>query len=147
LTIHQAKELDASHSITRDLNPSCKVLIRHQVVHKTPTLKHNGAPAWESAFEFLVSDRATSFITLKVVDDRDLLGDYVMGRFDAPLDDLLKASEEQRDWFSLKGAKSGKLRMTAEWKPLAMAGSVQGAGAYQPPIGVVRLWCVADSLP
>ncbi|KAF9513783.1 hypothetical protein BS47DRAFT_1343789 [Hydnum rufescens UP504] len=132
LTIHQAKELDASHSITRDLNPSCKVLIRHQVVHKTPTLKHNSTPAWESAFEFLVSDRATSFITLKVVDARDLLGDYVVGR------------EEQRDWFSLKGAKSGKLRMTAEWKPLAMAGGVQGAGAYQPPIGVVRTLKATD---
>ena len=143
LTIHQAKELDVSRALTRDLNPFCKVLIRRQVVHKTPAYKHTAAPVWESAIEFLVSDRATSVITLKVIDDRDLLRDPNLGYLDARLEDLLKAKEQQRDWFSLKGTKSGKVRMTAEWKPLAMAGSVEGAGAYRRPIGVVRLWCVA----
>ncbi|KAG5220503.1 transmembrane protein [Salix suchowensis] len=40
----------------------------------------------------------------------------------------------------LSGCKSGKLRMSAEWKPLNMAGSLHGADQYTPPIGVVRLF-------
>lgn len=140
LTIHQAKELDISKALSRDLNPLAKVLIRRQVIHATPTYKHTAAPVWESATEFLVSDKESSVITLKIIDDRDLLKDPVIGYLSVRLEDLLKAKEKQRDWFPLSGARSGKVRMTAEWKPLAMAGSVQGAGAYQPPIGVVRLW-------
>lgn len=56
------------------------------------------------------------------------------------LDDLLAARNTGRDWFSLSNCKSGKLRVSAEWKPLNMAGSLHGADRYTPPIGVVRLF-------
>lgn len=56
------------------------------------------------------------------------------------LKDLLEAREKQQDWFPLSGCKSGKVRLSADWKPLNMAGSMQGAGSYSPPIGIVRLW-------
>lgn len=56
------------------------------------------------------------------------------------LKDLLAAREKQQDWFPLSGCKSGKVRVSAEWKPINMAGSLQGAGSYSPPIGIVRLW-------
>ncbi|KAF8342603.1 tricalbin [Cantharellus anzutake] len=140
LILHQAKELDLSKALTRDLNPFAKVLLHHQLIHKTPTFRHTASPVWESAAEFLVSDRSSCVIAVKIADERDMLKDPVIGFLSVRLDDLLKAKEQQRDWFPLSGCKTGKLRMSAEWKPLAMAGSVQGAAAYTPPIGVVRLW-------
>ena len=62
------------------------------------------------------------------------------------LKDLLAAREKQQDWFPLSGCKSGKVRISADCKPLNMAGSMQGAGSYSPPIGIVRLWikCAKD---
>ncbi len=126
--------------LTRDLNPLAKILLNHQVIHKTRTLKHTASPVWESAAEFIVSDRASTVITVKVIDERDILRDPLIGYLRVRLDDLLAAKTQQRDWFPLSGCKSGKVRMSADWKPLAMAGSVQGAAAYTPPIGVVRLW-------
>lgn len=140
LVLHQGKDLDMTKALTRDLNPLAKVSLNHRVVHKTRTLKHTASPIWESTAEFLVSDRASSLITIKVIDEREILKDPVIGYLRVRLDDLLAAKTQQRDWFPLSGCDSGKLRMTAEWKPLAMAGSVQGAASYTPPIGVVRLW-------
>lgn len=140
LVLHQGKDLDMTKALTRDLNPLAKVLLHHRVVHKTRTLKHTASPIWESTAEFIVSDRASSDITVKVIDEREILKDPVIGFLKVPLDDLLAAKTQQRDWFPLSGCNSGKLRMTVEWKPLAMAGSVQGAAGYTPPIGVVRLW-------
>jgi len=54
--------------------------------------------------------------------------------------DLLSCTGEAgRDWFPLSGCKSGRIRISAEWKPVAMAGSLHGLNQYRFPIGVVRL--------
>ena len=140
LTLHQAKDLDASKSLSRDLNPHAKILFNRKLVHTTPTYRHTLAPVWESPCEFICTNKENSVITVKVIDDRELLKDPVIGYLSVDLAYLLRAKEEQREWFPLTNAKTGRVRLTAEWKPLAMAGSVQGAAAYVPPIGVVRLW-------
>jgi Ca2+-dependent lipid-binding protein len=92
--------------------------------------------------DFIVTERDKCVMTVKIIDDRELLKDPIVGYLSVELDYLLRAKDEQRDWFPLSGCKTGKLRITAEWKPLAMAGSVQGSAAYVPPIGAVRLWFV-----
>lgn len=140
LTVHQAKDLDSSKSLSRDLNPHAKVLFNRKLIHTTATYRHTLAPVWESACEFICTNKEKSVITVKVVDDRELLRDPVVGFLGVDLAYLLRAKDEQREWFPLANAKTGRVRLTAEWKPLAMAGSVQGAAAYVPPIGVVRLW-------
>ncbi|CAE6385055.1 unnamed protein product [Rhizoctonia solani] len=142
LVIHQAKELDASKSMSGDLNPFAKLLIRNREIHKTNVMKHTLGPVWESPKEFLVTDKASTVI----IDDRDFLKDPVVGYMNIRLKDLLAAREKQQDWFPLSGCKSGKVRISADWKPLNMAGSMQGAGSYSPPIGIIRLWikCAKD---
>ncbi|CAE7115005.1 unnamed protein product [Rhizoctonia solani] len=140
LVIHQAKELDASKSMSGDLNPFAKLLIRNREIHKTNVMKHTLGPVWESPKEFLVTDKASTVVTIKVIDDRDFLKDPVVGYMNIRLKDILAAREKQQDWFPLSGCKSGKVRISADWKPLNMAGSMQGAGSYSPPIGIVRLW-------
>ena len=78
---------------------------------------------------------------MKVIDDREFLKDPIVGYLSVRLQDLLDARKEaDRDWWQLSGCKSGRLRLTAEWKPLNMAGSIYGAQQYTPPIGAVRLW-------
>ncbi|KAG8900316.1 hypothetical protein FRB99_006121 [Tulasnella sp. 403] len=78
LVVHQAKDLDRSHSTASDLNPLAKIYLNNSKSpqYSTPTYRHTLNP----------------------------------------------------------------VRISAEWKPLDMAGNLQGAGTYSPPIGVVRLW-------
>ncbi|CAE6474512.1 unnamed protein product, partial [Rhizoctonia solani] len=146
LVIHQAKELDASKSMSGDLNPFAKLLIRNREIHKTNVMKHTLGPVWESPKEFLVTDKTSTVVTIKIIDDRDFLKDPLVGFMNIRLKDLLAAREKQQDWFPLSGCKSGKVRISADWKPLNMAGSMQGAGSYSPPIGIIRLWikCAKD---
>ena len=66
LVVHGAKELDASKSMSGDLNPFAKVMLRNHEIHKTNVLKHTLTPIWESPKEFLVTDKASSVVTIKV---------------------------------------------------------------------------------
>jgi Ca2+-dependent lipid-binding protein len=143
LTLHQAKDLDHTKSLSGDLNPFARVILGSppNVAHSTPRFKHTNNPVWESSTEFLCTDRASSVITINVIDDRDFLADPTVGFLRVKLEDLFEAKKEAgRDWWPLSGCRTGRLRLTAEWKPLNMAGSLQGAEKYTPPIGVVRLW-------
>ncbi|OJA07635.1 hypothetical protein AZE42_01107 [Rhizopogon vesiculosus] len=143
LTIHQAKELDASKSLSGELNPLVKVFLGKSgsSTHKSQIIKHTNNPVWESATEFLCADKASSVITIKVVDERDFLKDPVVGHMSVRLADLLQTDPTlDREWWPLNGCKSGKVRLSCEWKPLQMAGALSGADQYVPPIGVVRLW-------
>lgn len=111
------------------------------MIHSTKRLKHTNNPVWESSTEFLCTERASSVITINVVDDRDFLSDPKVGSLTVKLEDLLEAGKEAgRDWWPLSGCKTGRLRLSAEWKPLSMPGSVHGAERYTPPIGIIRLW-------
>ncbi|KAF9458350.1 C2 domain-containing protein [Collybia nuda] len=142
LTIHQAKELDHTKSMTGDLNPIAWVLLGGSAkpVHKTRCIKHTNSPIWESAYEFLCPDKGASIVGVRVIDDRDFMKDTSIGHMSIKLTDLLASrGEAGRDWFPLSGCKSGKLKVSAEWKPLNMAGSLHGSEQYQPPIGVIRL--------
>jgi Ca2+-dependent lipid-binding protein len=142
LTLHQAKELDQSKTTVGDLNPFARVFLGDSDVPQFSTnkLKHTTAPVWENSTEFLCADKHASVVTVKVVDDRDFLRDPVVGYMSVRLADLLAAGKEAgRDWWPLSGCNSGRVRLSAEWKPLNMAGSLHGADAYRPPIGAVRL--------
>lgn len=143
LVLHQAKDLDTTKSHSADMNPFAKVFLgsSNLPVHSTQKVKHTVQPVWESATEFLCTDRTSSVITVKIIDDRDFLKDPVVGYTSIRLEDLLATrTEAGRDWWRLSGCKSGRLRLSAEWKPLNMAGGLHGADQYTPPIGVVRLW-------
>jgi Ca2+-dependent lipid-binding protein len=110
-----------------------------------PSTPHNAlntptTPSGSLLPSFLCSDRASSVITIKVIDDRDFLKDPIVGYMSVKLDDLLAAKKEAgRDWWPLSGCQSGRIRLGVEWKPLNMAGSLHGADRYVPPIGVIRV--------
>lgn len=142
LTIHQAKELDHTKSLSGDLNPLARVYLSgtKSSAFSTRCFKHTNTPVWEAPYEYLCTDKQHATVMIKVIDDRDFLKDPVIGYMSIKLEDLLHEKlEAGRDWFPLSGCKTGKVRISAEWKPLAMAGSLHGMDQYTPPIGVVKL--------
>ena len=142
-TLHQAKDLDNSVVRGAELNAYAKVFLGNSStpIYTTSRANHTSQPIWESSTEFLCANRSSSIITVNVIDDREFAKDPIVGYLSVRLRDLLEARKETgRDWWPLTGCKSGRLRLTAEWKPLNMAGGLYGADQYTPPIGAVRLW-------
>lgn len=68
VTIHQAKELDATKSLSGDLNPLAKLFLgdTKTPIHTTKSFKHTRNPVWESSHEFICTNKATAVLTLKV---------------------------------------------------------------------------------
>ena len=141
LTIHQAKDFDATRG-TGQLSPFAKVYLggSKKAVHQTAVMKHTNQPLWESSCEFLVPEKPSSVVTISIIDSKDHAVDPTIGHLTVKLTDLLEARERQQDWFPLTGTRAGKVRLTTEWKPVAMTGSMSGASVYVPPIGILRLW-------
>ena len=140
-TIHQAKDLDISRE-HGDLSPFVKVFLgaSQHPIHTTQILKNSNTPIWESHCEFLVPERHKSVITLQIIDNKEWGSDPTLGRLSVKLNDLLEARERQQDWYPLQSSRAGKVRLSTEWKPVAMSGSMEGAGTYVPPIGILRIW-------
>lgn len=137
LTVHQAKELDPRG---QQINPYVNVSLNDKVVHRTQTLKRTPSPIWERPAEFLVTEKASAVIGLNIKDENSMVNDTSLGFVKIKLTDLFDANGKQLDWFPLTGAKSGRIRVTAEWKPVMMVGAHSGADAYTPPIGVMKIW-------
>lgn len=136
LVIHQAKELDPRG---QQINPFVAVSLNGKKIHQSQTLKRTPNPVWERPTEFLVTDKASAVIGISVIDDNSIVADTHLGNVNVKLNDILDANAKGQDWFPLSNAKSGRVRITAEWKPVLMAGAINGAGMYTPPIGVVRV--------
>jgi len=100
------------------------ILCSDAPIYSTRTLKRTTSPAWESSTEFLVTDKTAAIIGLKVIDERGLSVDPTLGYLNVKLDDLLEAKNQGKDWFPLSGCASGRVRLSAEWKPVMMAGGV-----------------------
>ncbi|PLW09166.1 hypothetical protein PCASD_23053 [Puccinia coronata f. sp. avenae] len=139
LVLHQAKELDYKRTGTSNLSPYAKVYLNGKQILKTPVIKRTNNPVYEVFTEILVPSKADAIYTIHMFDDRHG-EDAKIGTVTAKLTDLLEltSGEQKLDWFPLIGAKSGKLRLSAVWKGIMMAGAINGASAYTPPIGVLR---------
>jgi len=136
LTVHQAKDLDPRGE---QINPYFTASLNKQIVHKSQVLKRTANPIWERSAEFLVTDKKAAVIGIQLMDQNKTRGDGKLGLVNIKLTDIFEAKEKGLDWFPLTGARSGRLRVSAEWKAVAMAGAINGAAGYTPPIGTVRL--------
>ncbi|KAK6948278.1 hypothetical protein Daesc_010042 [Daldinia eschscholtzii] len=139
-TIEQAKDLDGTKSLVGFLNPYAVLLLNGKEVHQTKTLKRTNNPIWDNGSkEILITDRKNAKLGLAIKDDRDIAGDQLIGTYQIKLDDMLEMMEKGHDWYNLSGVKSGRAKLTAQWKPVALSGVLAGTGGYQTPIGVMRL--------
>ncbi|GAA5849255.1 hypothetical protein JCM8547_006494 [Rhodosporidiobolus lusitaniae] len=138
LVIHQAKDLDA-HGQSQ-INPFFTVRLNDKPVHRSQTLKRTPNPVFERPVELLITQKSSAVLTFSLMDDNSIVSDTRLGHCSVKLTDILEANKKGNDWFPLSNARSGKVRVSAEWKPVLMAGAINGAGAYTPPLGVIRLW-------
>ncbi|KAL4897475.1 C2 domain-containing protein [Aspergillus ambiguus] len=137
-TVEQAKDLDGTKSIVGQLNPYGVLLLNGKEIHITNKLKRTNNPIFQhSSKEFLVTDRKNARLGLVIKDDRDLGKDPILGTYQIKMNDMLKMMEKGQDWFHLHGAKTGRAKMSLQWKPVAVGG-ISGSASYVDPIGVMR---------
>lgn len=136
--LHQAKDLDSRRS-GNECNSYAQLYMSGQPLLKTPTFKRNHNPMYESATEFLVTAKNETVIGVKISDNKGFSADPTLGFLNVKLKEVLESNEKGNDWFPLSGADSGKIRMSATFRPVAIPGSINSANDFRPPIGVVRL--------
>ncbi|KAF3932776.1 Tricalbin-1 [Dactylella cylindrospora] len=141
-TIHRAKELDSSKSMIGNLSPYAAFVINGQKVKYTKTVKRSNDPIWEEHAEIIIKDRANCKLGLIVKDSRDLADDPTIGYYQLRLNDMIDANAKGQDWFPLSGVKTGKVQVSAKWKPVALKGDLGASGGYIKPIGVLRIHCI-----
>jgi Ca2+-dependent lipid-binding protein len=138
-TVEQAKDLDGTKSLVGLLNPFASLVLNNKEVHVTKKLKRTNNPIWENGSkEILITDRRNAKLGVVVKDDRDIAGDQVIGSYQIKLDDMLDLMGKGQDWYNLAGAKTGRVKLQAQWKPVALSTAIAGSGGYQTPIGVMR---------
>ncbi|KAF2968014.1 hypothetical protein GQX73_g5584 [Xylaria multiplex] len=139
-TVEQAKELDGGKSLVGLLNPYAVLLLNSKEVHHTKKLKRTNNPIWDDGSkEILITDRKNAKLGLAIKDDRDIAGDQLVGTYQIKLEDILEMMEKGNDWYNLSGVHTGRVKLTAQWKPVAIPGVLSSSGGYQAPIGVMRL--------
>lgn len=137
-TVSQAKDLDPSKSLVGQLSPYAVQLLNGKQIFQTKIMKRTNNPIWEESHEILVTNRRACKLGVVIKDDRDLAADPEVGSYQIKLEEMLELMKKGSDWFNLAGVKSGRIKMSAQWKPVAIKGVV-GTGGYQTPIGVMRL--------
>ncbi|KAK4042437.1 C2 domain-containing protein [Parachaetomium inaequale] len=139
-TVEQAKELDGSKSMVGLLNPYAMLLLNGKEVHTSKKLKRTNNPIWDNGSkEILITDKRNAKLGVAIKDDRDLAGDQLIGTYQIKLDDMLEFMGKGQEWYNLAAAKTGRVKMMAQWRPVAIAGIATGTGGYKTPIGVLRL--------
>ncbi|KAF1810740.1 tricalbin [Eremomyces bilateralis CBS 781.70] len=137
--VEQAKALDGTKSLVGALNPYAVLLLNGKEVQTSHILKRTNNPIWSDAHkELLITNRKTAKLGLVIKDDRDITVDPIVGSYQIKLDDLIDLSEKGQEWYNLSGAKTGRVKMSAQWKPVALKGALGGSGGYVTPIGVLR---------
>jgi Ca2+-dependent lipid-binding protein len=139
--VEQAKDLDGTKSLIGSLNPYAVLLLNGKEIHVSKKLHRTNNPIWSDANkEILITDRRSAKLGLIIKDDRELGADPIIGRYNIKLDDMLDLTTKGQEWYNLAGVKTGRAKMSVQWKPVGVKGALGGFGGYITPIGVVRLW-------
>ncbi|KAI2626304.1 C2 domain-containing protein [Xylaria nigripes] len=144
--VEQAKDLDGTKSLVGLLNPYAALLLNGKEVHQTKKLKRTNNPIWDDGSkEIMITDRKGAKLGLAIKDERDIAGDQLVGTYQIKLDDMLEMMEKGHEWYNLSGVHTGRVKLTAQWKPVSIPGVLSSSGGYQAPVGVMRIHCMSAS--
>ncbi|KAG0347914.1 hypothetical protein BG004_006563 [Podila humilis] len=133
INLAQAKDI-ARTGKTKSL---CQVSLNGRVVHTTKKMS-GASPAWGADVDMFVTDLVNAKVTIEVVSEGNVIGSYGV-----PASKLVQDTTDKVDWVTLKGGEgTGKLKVTAVWKPILM-GDDMNPHAHKAPFGIVRLQLVA----
>ena len=139
VTIEQAKAVDSGRSFSGKLNPIAVLELNGKEIHKSKKVKRNNDPIFpDSSKEFIVTDRKGTKLSAVIKDDKDSSSSPTIASHDIKLNDLLAAMDKGQEWFHLNGTNKGSVKLTLDWKPVALGGIAGGTG-YLDPIGVFRV--------
>lgn len=66
---------------------------------------------------------------MNIRDERDFAEDPVVGSWSMSVEDFLRLNGESRiDWFDVYGARSGKVRLSCQWKPVILDHTPENSG-------------------
>lgn len=139
-TLHQAKGLEKKTIVPGEISPKARLRLNGRVIKESTTQRDTNEPVFEDVSEFLVTDRLGSVVTVEIIDDREEVDRMVLGTVNVRIDDLVQGITREQDWFPIPKTTEGKMRMSVFWKPLVMAGSINGSASYRPPIGTAKFW-------
>ena len=139
-TVEQAKDLDGTKSLIGQLNPYAVLLLNNREILTTRKLKRTNNPIWDNGHkEILITDRKSAKLGVVIKDNRELGEDIILGTYQIKLDDMMDLTAKGQEWYNLAGAKTGRTKMSLQWKPIALTGVGAGTGGYITPIGVMRV--------
>jgi Ca2+-dependent lipid-binding protein len=96
-------------------------------------MKHTKNPVFSFSKEILITQRSKAVLGCQIRDDGASLGTLQI-----KLPDLLQRLADGEDCFRLSGASTGRVFLSATWKPVNMAGRQEGK-SYVDPIGALRV--------
>ncbi|KAG2172009.1 hypothetical protein INT43_001486 [Umbelopsis isabellina] len=137
-TIHECKGLDGKPSAY------ARVLLNGEEKIKTKPMKKTPNPKWEKNVEMLVVDMTEVSMRVEVQEASSFASDVTIGSWSSSLLNIFDKIEENEGWWDLmrKKTKVGRIRISAEWKPVIMTGLAESLGSHgfnTPAIGVIRL--------
>ncbi|KAI7864116.1 hypothetical protein BDF14DRAFT_1837529 [Spinellus fusiger] len=143
LVVHECNGLQGS-----TLHPYVRVFINGTEKLKTRTVKRTDHPVYEEPTEMVIIDKTEVYLRAEV---RNATDDSLLGVSTVYLNDWMRTQQnnDYRLTLTLDKKETGTLRMSAQWKPILMAGLSEGLGSHGfdcPSIGVVRisLWEARD---
>lgn len=141
LTMHQARKLVKPEVlVSKELSVKARLLLNKKVIKETGVIKNTNDPVFEDVTEFVVIERFGSVITVELIDSNKLTMDQVVASMNVKVDDLINATRRKQDWFPFPGQKEARMRMSAQFKPILMSGSINGSNSYRPAIGMLKFW-------
>ncbi|KAF9377648.1 hypothetical protein CPB97_010032 [Podila verticillata] len=133
INLAQAKDIARSGK-TKSL---CQVSLNGRIVHTTKKMS-GASPAWGADVDIFVTDLSSAHVTLEVISEG-----HVIGTYGVSASKLIHDTTEKVDWVTLKGGEgTGKLRMSAIWKPILM-GDDLNPSIHKAAFGVLRMQLIA----
>lgn len=133
INLAQAKDI-ARTGKTKSL---CQVSLNGRLVHTTKKMS-GASPAWGVDVDIFVTDLSSAQVTIEVISEG-----HVIGTYGVSASKLVHDTTEKVDWVTLKGGEgTGKLRMSAIWKPILM-GDDLNPSVHKAAFGVIRMQLIA----
>lgn len=125
-TIHEVKGLSGKPS------PYARVLVNGTEKIKSKPMKKNANPKFEKFVEVLVIDKTEVQMRVQIQDSTNFASDVELGSWSSSLLTIFDKIEKNEGWWDLKhnGKNSGRVRISAEWKPVVMTGLAESLGGH-----------------
>ncbi|KAI5961252.1 uncharacterized protein KGF55_004177 [Candida pseudojiufengensis] len=140
LTLHEARDLDISHSVIGLLNPYAEIYVNNEMVKKCRKLRQTNEPSWEQSFESLITQQTATSIQVLV---RDTVDNNIVANLEANLQDIVFESGRGQQWLTCPAISANapppQIRISASWKPLAVDEETSAKIIKPAPIGAIRI--------